>query len=376
MELLYPVVPFPERALALRAAVRAFLAKRTFDQATEGFSPELSRALGERGWLGVTWPKTYGGQEWGLLERFVITEELVAAGAPVWAHFIAERQSGPLLLRFGTEEQRRTFLPSIARGECYFAIGMSEPDAGSDLAAVRTRATRVDGGWLLNGRKIWNSFTHLCHGMIALVRTSPPDEKDRHAGLSQMIVELRTTKGVHIKPIINLAGRHHFNETTFEDAFIPDERVVGEVGNGWQQVTSELAHERSGPERFLGVFPLLKKLLERCEPEAHADIGRLVAHLFVLRRMSASIAGQWQQGATPAIEAALVKDLATIYAKEVAEVARLAAPVEADPEDEEDPYTRMLAHTVLHAPSFTLAGGTTEVLRGMIARGLEEVPSR
>src|SRR5919107_1552954 len=148
---------------ALRAEVRRFLAEAqaagrfepTCDAWLSGFDPSFSRELGRRGWIGLNWPARYGGRDRPEIERYAITEELLGAGAPVSAHWIAQRQSGPLLMRFGTEAQRQRFLPAIARGEVYFAICMSEPDAGSDLAAVQTRARKVEGGWAVAGRKRW-----------------------------------------------------------------------------------------------------------------------------------------------------------------------------------------------------------------------------
>src|SRR5471030_2855179 len=183
----------PPQAEPLRREVRAFLAEtishRTALERSEswsGFDREFSRKLGARGWIGMTWPKKYGGHERSFAERYVVIEEMLAAGAPVSFHWVADRQSGPLLLRFGTEEQRTKILPRVARGEVCFCIGMSEPGAGSDLAGVRTRGRRVEGGWQVNGQKIWTSNAHNADYMIALVRTS---EGERHAGLSQLIVD-------------------------------------------------------------------------------------------------------------------------------------------------------------------------------------------
>src|SRR5438445_9305614 len=245
----------PPEAEALRAEVREFLRHELGDAAPVrrahswgGFDREFSKKMGARGWIAMTWPKRYGGHERSALERYVVLEEMLVAGAPVAAHWIADRQSGPLLLRFGTEEQRQEFLPAIARGESYFCIGMSEPDSGSDLASIRTRADKADGGFRLNGRKVWTSHAHRSHYAITICRTSPADG-DRHAGLSQFIVDLKA-KGVTIRPIKNLAGNLDFNEVTFDDVLLPANRLVGKEGAGWQQVTSELAFERSGPEAF------------------------------------------------------------------------------------------------------------------------------
>ncbi len=234
----FQFTPFelPREAVALRGEVRAFLSEhaplKTAAQSARSWSgsnPEFSRKLGAQGWLGMTWPKKYGGHERSFAERYVVIEEMLVAGAPVGAHWVADRQSGPLLLRFGTEEQRQTFLPGIARGEIYFCIGMSEPNAGSDLASVRTRGRKVDGGWRINGQKIWTSNAQRAHYMIALIRTG--EAETRHAGLSQFIIDMKN-EGLTVKPIASLTGESHFNEVFFDDVFVADEMLVGREGDG------------------------------------------------------------------------------------------------------------------------------------------------
>ncbi|MCO1656017.1 acyl-CoA dehydrogenase family protein [Pseudonocardia sp. S2-4] len=375
-----PPVDLPPRAAELRAQVRAFLAEERAagswvprsDVWLSGWDERFTRELGQRGWLGMTLPPEYGGAGASPLDRYVVTEELLAAGAPVAAHWVADRQIGPTLLRFGTEAQRRKFLPGIAAGEVYFGIGMSEPDAGSDLAAVRTRAERVDGGWELTGTKVWTSGAHRAHAFFALARSAPRDESDRHAGLSQFIVEL-DSPGVQIRPIPLLTGAHHFNEVVFDRVFVPDEMVLGEVGAGWRQVTSELAFERSGPERFLSTFPLLAALVGELVAAGatgtEREIGSLVSRLWTLRRMSLAIAGSLASGNAPELAAAIVKDLGTRFENEIIDAARLLVSIPPDP-GAEGGYPRLLADAVLHAPGFTLRGGTNEVLRGIVARGL------
>jgi alkylation response protein AidB-like acyl-CoA dehydrogenase len=370
-------VELPPECEALRAEVREFIAE---ELAAGLWAPNsdfgshrsaaFSRRLGARGWIGMTWPKRYGGGERSMLERYVVTEELLAAGAPVGAHWIADRQSAPLLLRYGTEEQRLTFLPGIAKGEIFFCIGMSEPDAGSDLASLRTRAVPVAYGYEVTGTKIWTSYAHESHFAIALVRTAPP-EADRHQGLTQLILDLKAP-GITIRPIINLAGDHDFNEVVLDRVFVPADRLVGREGDGWWQVTSELAFERSGPERFLSSFQLLVELVRRAGPDPQTQTaeaaGRMIAHLRTLRRMSLSIAGMLQAGEMPKVEAALVKDLGNAFERRVPELARLVAP--SRPGAANDRFEEVLNETILHAPSWTLRGGTPEILRGIIARGL------
>ncbi|MGH7279129.1 MAG: acyl-CoA dehydrogenase family protein, partial [Candidatus Rokuibacteriota bacterium] len=300
-----------------------------------------------------------------------VLEEMLAAGAPVSAHWVADRQSGPLLLRFGTEEQRQRFLPPITRGELHFAIGMSEPDSGSDLASIRTRAVRADGGYVVNGTKVWTSNAHLAHHAIALFRTRVvPDKK--HEGLSQFLVDLKSA-GITIRPIIDLAGSHHFNEVVFQDAFVPDANLVGGEGDGWKQVTAELAFERSGPERYLSSIALVVELIRTvsARPDERGLVlaGRLVAHLATLRQMSLSVAGMLQAGENPNLEAAVVKDVGTTFEQAIPEDVHGLLDLEPTLETGSD-LQQVLGYLVQRAPSFSLRGGTREVLRGIIARGL------
>jgi alkylation response protein AidB-like acyl-CoA dehydrogenase len=371
-----PPPPSPE-AETLRQEVRAFLktelaTRKPVERAESwtGLDPAFSRAMGSRGWIGMTWPKEHGGHERSALERYVVLEEMLAAGAPVGLHWIADRQSGPLILRVGSDEQKR-ILPRIAAGETYVCIGMSEPDVGSDLASVRTRAAKVQGGYLVNGTKVWTSFAHLSQYMILLCRTGPAE--DRHAGLSQFLVDLQNTPGITIRPILALTGEHHFNEVLFQDALLPETALLGGEGDGWQQVTSELAFERSGPERFLSSFWLVIELVRALgrDPSdaAAAAIGRLTAHIMTLRRLSRSVAGMLQAGENPALQAALVKDLGALLEQEIPEIARTLIAAEPD-RGSTQAFAATLAHTMLHAPSFSLRGGAREILRGIIARGL------
>ena len=336
-----------------------------------GFDPAFSADLGAQGWLGMSLPREYGGPGRTAVERQIVVEELLARGAPVGYHWVADRQSGPSIAAIGTEEQKAEFLPRIAAGQCFFGIGMSEPDAGSDLAAVRTRADRVDGGWQLTGTKVWTSGAHLAHAFIALARTAPLDPQHRHAGLSQFIVNLRGP-GVEILPIVSMNGAHHFNEVILDGAFVPDEMVFGTIGQGWQQVTSELAFERSGPERFLSTFVLLDVCAEHTAAQRfprNEDLGRLVARIAGLHQMSSAVAGALQRHEPADVPAAVVKVLGTTTEGDIAEFAHLALDSAVDGEFS-TMFSTMATAAVDQRPGFTLRGGTNEVLRGVIARGL------
>ncbi len=381
--LTFATPPVDAGAEALRGEVRRFLAAampgRTPQQRAESWSgsdPAFSRRMGERGWIGMTWPKRYGGQERSALDRYVVLEEMLAAGAPVGHHWIADRQSGPSILRHGTEAQRQRFLPRIAAGECCFCIGMSEPDSGSDLAAAHTRAQRVQGGWLVRGTKLWTSGAHQADAMILFCRTGAKVEGERHGGASQFLVDMHQARGhgLTVRPVLDMRGAHHFNEVVIEDLLLPDDALLGQEGDGWAQVTAELAFERSGPDRFLSAFALLTETVRALGPlapeRAAVAIGRLASHTLALRRLSRSVAGMLQAGEDPALQAALVKDLGNVLEQETVEVARLLVDVEPSEEDGSPPLVAVLAHLIMTAPSFSLRGGTREILRGIIARGL------
>lgn len=360
----------------LRTEVRGFLADElagypAVDKAKSwmAFSPEFSRKLGKRGWLGMTWPKQYGGHERTALERYVILEELLASGAPVAAHWIADRQSGPLMLNYGTEEQRQKYLPRIAAGEAYFCIGMSEPDSGSDLASIRTKATKTNRGWVINGRKVWTTNAHRVQHMIALVRTEGTAE-DRHSGLSQFVLDV-DTPGITVRPIKDLSGAEEFNEVTFEDVHVDHSALVGVEGGGWKQVVAELAFERSGPERYLSSYQLLYQMIDRANGSAEAatTIGRQVARLATLRQMSVAVAGMLERHEDTGLQAAVVKDLGVTFEQQLPRVAVPTMGVEPTVGGDDD-LAQVLALLTQMAPSFSLRGGTREIMRGIIARGL------
>ncbi len=372
----------PEVA-ALRGSLREFLAA---DRAEFGWLPavdawlscwdeQFSARLGDAGFLGLTIPVEYGGHGLGHLHRYVVTEELLASGAPVAAHWIADRQVGPALLSYGNEEQRRRILPRIAAGRFFSAIGMSEPQAGSDLAAASAHAVRTDGGWLLSGTKVWTSGAHLAHQIVVLARTSPLDLQRRHAGFSQFIVPTGSA-GIDVSPIVLMTGEHHFNEITFDEVFVEDANLLGTEGDGWRQVTAELSFERSGPERILTTAPMVTALVGLLATQGDVDdhtaaaVGDLLARLISLRQLSISVARALAAGQSQANEAALVKDLGTRFEQESGELAAdLLSYV-----DGHAPGRGRVAELVevarLHAPLFTLRGGTNEVLRGMVAKGM------
>ena len=372
-------VRLPPEAERLRGEVRAFLAGEiasgAIDPAGGGaFDREFSRRVGARGWIGMTWPGRYGGRERSFLERHVVGEEMLAANAPTQAHFVADRQSGPMLLRYADEETKRAILPRIARGECAFCIGMSEPESGSDLFAAKARAEPAPGGgWTLTGRKVWTSYAHRADYMIGLFRTAPPTETDRRYGLSQFLIDM-SAPGIEVTPIRFMTGGHEFNEVAFDGARVPANALLGEPGMAWKQATSELAFERSGPERFLETYQALEGLVRLIgrDPDLRAaeGLGRLTAQLNTLRRMSIAVAGMLAEGREPALEASLVKDLGANWAQALPAAARALAAFAERAGENRPGFDAMLAHATLIAPKLTIQGGTREILRGIVARGL------
>jgi alkylation response protein AidB-like acyl-CoA dehydrogenase len=371
----------PPETAQLRAEVRAFLAEEavlgTFDPGLGLRNPSYDRGFsqraGARGWIGMTWPKQYGGLERSYLDRYVVTEEMRAASAPTWSHFVADRQSGPVILKYGSQAMKADILPKICRGELCFAIGMSEPNSGSDLFAASTRAELVDGHYRVNGTKVWTSNAHRAEYMIALLRTAPATPENRRHGLTQFLIDM-SLPGITVNPIGQMPGTSDFNEVNFNDVMVPADHMLGELDGAWKQATAELAYERSGPERFLETFYVLVALIRALGPEpdlrAAEGVGRLVAQLHTLRRMSVSVAGMLEAGREPVLEASIVKDLGTVWEQALPARARdLAAFAKPNPTNQVD-FEDLIEFATLVAPKLTIQGGTTEVLRGIIARGL------
>lgn len=373
----------PPEIGALRQQVRAFLSEELSDMSAvqrarswSGFDAEFSRKLGEQGWIGMTWPEQYGGHERSAIERYVVIEELLAAGAPVAAHWIADRQSGAQLLRYGSDELKQRYLPAMARGELYFCIGMSEPNAGSDLASIKTTATRVEGGWQVNGAKLWTTHVEKAQVMIALVRTSKRDEKNRHGGMSQILIDL-SSPGVEVRGITDHQGDCHFGEVFLNEVLVDEHMLLGVEGEGWSQVNAELALERSGPERYMSSYRLLHQLLVAMKDDPSElvvnAVGEIAAEFWTLRQMSMSVAGQLSRGENPSLEAAIVKDLGACFEQRLPALVQaiLGDDVMAEPVGEPDgELYEVLSYLLRASPSFSLRGGTREILRGIIAKGL------
>jgi alkylation response protein AidB-like acyl-CoA dehydrogenase len=367
--------------LQLRKQVRAFLAETlpwgTFEPGlgmSAEVNPQFSAALAARGWIGMAVPARYGGRDATAVDRFVVVEELLRWGAPVAHHWVADRQIAQVLLRYGTENQKQWLLPRICKGELCFCIGMSEPDAGSDLASVRTRGERDTDGWRVSGVKVWTSNAMRADFMIALCRTG---EGERHAGLSRFLIDMRSP-GVTVNPIPFLDGStDHFAEVVLDGVLVADEMVVGDIGQGWAQNAAELAFERSGPDRWISTFLLVQEFIREhpdlaASPEGSRLIGELAAQYWVLRRLSLTVARAIDAGGTPAAEAALIKEMGTRFEQDVVSALRglLDRELVCDLKPGPSLFDRLLRRAVLDSPSFTIRGGTNEVLRSVAAKGL------
>jgi len=375
-----------ESELALQAEVRQFLAAELPPGSHEpglGMSAAhdkaFSKKMAERGWVGMALPTEWGGSGMTAVDRFIVVEEMLRWGAPVGYHWVADRQTGNIINKFGTEEQKERFLPAICRGELGFSIGMSEPDSGSDLASVSTRAERDDGGWIVNGTKIWTSSAHQNDWFICLLRTNPLEEGgNKREGLSQLLIDLETP-GLEIGPIPFLNGEHHFNEVHFNDVFVPDENVVGQPGMGWNQNTTEMAYERGGPDRWLSPFSTVEQLLRETqgtdlEGRVIELFGELTARWWALRQLSLSVSRLIDAGEAPSVESSLVKEMGTRYEIEVIEKLVELVDTELTPTSE-SLFQRLLAQCVLTGPGNTIRGGTIEILRSVASKGLQGLPA-
>ncbi len=352
------------------------------DSWIDSYSPEFSRKVGAMGWIGITWPKEYGGQGRDYVDRLVVTEEMLRYGAPVAFHWFIDRQIGPSIVHYGSYEQKREFLPRIVRGELGFALGMSEPQAGSDLASVQTKATEQDDCYVIDGQKVWTSGAHLAHYIYLVVRTDPNAPK--HRGISEFIVDLKLP-GVTIKPILNLAGEHHFNEIFFDGVRVPKTALIGEKNRGWYQIAAQLDYERSGLERLMSNYRLFTDLKDfvkeqhrqRQDPPRYEAVKNRLAELEVEfevgRLLIYRVAWLLSSGKVPNYEAAMAKDYCTLFMQRVADAAAtvLGPYGQLMPGSRAAQLAGRAARGYLVSRGYTLAGGTSEILKGIVAmRGL------
>ena len=375
----------PEQA-RLRAEVREFIAAdpavraRPFleDGWIAGFDPAFSKRLASRGWLGMTWPKPYGGQERSYLDRLIVTEELLLAGAPVAAHWFGDRQIGPALLAHGTPEQKAELVPRIARAEISFCIGMSEPNAGSDLAGLATRADVSGDEFVIRGQKTWTSFAEHADYCYLVARTNA--DAPKHKGISELLVPMRAP-GITVRPIVDMVGESHFGELFFDDVRVPRTALIGKQDAGFYQIMQQLDFERSGIERLVSNAPLWRDAkalahergLTRRDPVLRERIAELEIAWRAGRGLIYRVAEMLSTGRVPNHEAAVAKTFCTSLEQRITDLVSqiLGAAGALDATDPRAPLAGRAARTFLYAAAYTIQGGTNNILRNIIAtRGL------
>lgn len=342
-----------------------------------GFDRDFSQKLAARGWIGLTWPREYGGQGRSYLDRLILTEELLRHGAPVAAHWLGDRQMGPSILRYGTPEQKAKFLPGIIAGDMVFCIGMSEPGAGSDLAGLQTKAVDDGDAYVLSGQKIWTSFAHLADYCYLVARTNP--DVPKHKGISEFLVDMRSP-GITIKPIVDMTGSHHFNEVFFDQVRVPKDCLVGEQDRGWYQIAGQLDYERSGIERLMSNYALLGAITAyvRQTGEIRREIIRhRLAQLHIEftmgRHLVYKVAWLLSQGVIPNAESATAKAYCTEFEQRLAQAASelMGGYGQLMPGSHAALLAGRIARAYLYAPAYTIQGGTSTILRNIMAtRGL------
>ena len=343
----------------------------------ESSSPEFSKRLAENGWLGLTWPKEYGGAERSYVDRTILMEELMRYQAPLMFHFFGERQMGPGLMHFGNEEQRQEFLPKIINAEISFCLGMSEPGAGSDVAAVKTTAREEGDYYVVNGQKTWTTHAHNADYVWTLAMTDP--EGSKHKNLSEFIIDIKTP-GVTVRPLLNMIGVHSFNEVYFDDVKVHKKYLVGKKNRGFQQMLAQVDYERAGIERLMQNYPLLVGLKEYIKDTPLASdslvrdkLAQLEIEFQVGRLLIYKVAWVIDSGKIPNYEAAISKSFCTVYEQKLGNVATemLGQFGHVMPGFANTPLDGDAAESYLWSPSYTIQGGTLEILKSVIAgRGL------
>lgn len=380
---------FTEEQKRFRDEVRNFLEselkKGSFEPAVEGFSQEFSRKIAERGWIGLTWPKEYSGQGRSYVDRLILMEEMLIAQAPFGFHFMADRQVGPALISFGSDELKKYFLPRIVNAEISFCLCFSEPDVGSDLVSVRTVAIEEGDYYVVNGQKVWTTFGHLSDFGWLLGKTNLDPNLPQHETLTEFILDMKAP-GVTVSPIINMVGVHSFNQIFLDDVKIPQNRLVGKKDKGFYQIMDQMIYERGGIERLMQNYKVKEHLIEYVkttkrngrylseDPIVRDTIASLEIMFNIGRLLCYMVAWVIDQGKIPTYEASVCKVFCTQYEKKLSDVATQLMGLDGLllPGSKWAPYSGLIAESYLWSPSYTLQGGTVEILKNIIAlRGLK-----
>jgi alkylation response protein AidB-like acyl-CoA dehydrogenase len=387
-------VGFTEEQEQFREEVRLFLKSEMEAGEFTGRSSEiwhyshgLSKKFAERGWIGMTWPKEHGGQGRTYVDRAILMEECLKFQAPIGIHFMGDRQVGPAIIHFGSDWQKAEFLPRILNGEAPFCLLFSEPDAGSDLVSVRTTAIADGDRYIVNGQKVWNSYAHEADYGWLLARTDP-DAPEKHKGCSEFILDMHSP-GVTVRPLINIVGVHSFNEVFLEDVRVPKEYLVGQVNRGFYQIMEQMDYERAGLERLMQNYPLYKMLLQYVketlrngvplaeDPLVRDEIAQLEIDFEAGRLFCYYIAWLLDQGRIPNYEAALCKAYCTHFEQGLTEVAtRIMGPYgQLMPGSRHAPCKGEAPEIYLLGRSFTIQGGTQEILKNIVSRRGLKLPT-
>ena len=388
---------FTEKQNQLREEVIEFLKGEMdsgeFSPGTNAFlerlSPKFSKKVSEKGWLGIAWPKEYGGRGLGYTERILVLEEMFRYGAPIALHYMADRQVGPGIIHFGSDFLKKEFLSKILNAEVTFCLLFSEPDAGSDLANSRTTAVDKGDHYVVNGQKVWTSLGHHADYGWALVRTVNDPAVSKYDSFSEIIIDMKSP-GVTVRPLINIVGVHSFNEVFFDNVKVGKEYLVGKGGNGFRQVMTNLDYERSSIDRLMQNYMVKENLLEfvknnssngrpLCEDSlirdkvAQLEIEYKVGWLFIYY-----ICSILDSGKMPSFEAAMGKTYCTLFEARLSDVASSIMGLHGllMPESPEALFEGIVGESYLWSPSFTLQGGSVEVLKNIVARRGLKLPTK
>jgi len=387
---------FTREQAAFRSEVRGFLQREIpqkwkelgytiWEETDESWAitRAWNRKLGEKGWLALTWPKEYGGLERSHVEQLILDEEMAAADAPTGIETaITIGWVCPTIMLFGTEEQKMAYLPHAARGEIIFCLGYSEPNAGSDLAAVRTGAVEDGDEFVINGQKVWTTVAHRADYCWLAARTDP--DAPKHKGVSMLVVDMKSP-GVTIRPLINILGFHSFNEVFFDNVRIPKKNLVGQKNMGWYQLAIALDYERSGVGRSAWVKQIIKGLVQYCkqtrrngrllaeDPVIKKKLARLAVDTEVLRLLCYRITWIQTKGKVPNYEASVTKVFGSELMARLSNVGmQILGPYsQLDRDSKWAALKGSMLRLFLTSPSMGIGGGTSEIQRSIIAmRGL------
>ena len=354
------------------------------DSWINGHSKGFSKVLASQGWIGMTWPIDAGGGGRPGIERIIMAEEMISVGAPIAASWFADRQMGPAIYTYGTEEQRAEFLPGILSGEDAWCIGMSEPDAGSDLASLKTSAVRDGADYVVNGQKIWTSgaaTADYCYLICRTDRSGPP-----HKGLSELIVPMGLP-GIEVRAVRDMVHNEHFCEIFFSDVRVPAVNIVGTEGDAFKQTMVQLGYERGGIDRLVSNRPLYDMALkhaDRCDPATRQEIaaietGYRLGRLMVYR-------GALGQG--PHDFSAGTKAFCTEHQQRVAHfAAKVLGPAATASEAPsavgscsengsrlEESAGNTLFDAICYEPAYTIQGGTSDIMRNILGERVLNLP--